>query len=423
MKKIINLFQQRNKALLFIFVLALLIRLAAIIPLGNINNAQMWEFGTLAKNFMHGYGYSYNIMDVRETVFPPVASAHMPPGLVFIFIALFKIFGETPASSFAFLLFNSLLASISCIVIFLISEKIYNLSTAVLSGLFAALAPVYIFSAMNFNSIIIYQLLLGLIFLYFLKADFESENILNIILLSVSLGLILYFRSEMLLFMLLIALILLLKKRYLKSAAVVVISVLILMPWIYRNYDTFGRVIPTTTSFGLNFYIGHNPQTKGSQWLNGTNQFPAYWTDELGTKLKPLPMDNNLEINAGRIATDEALIFIKENPGKEAVNSARKIFYLWIMDPNNPKSLHPLYFIPWFITLILFIAGFYFSLKDSLINRRLLLLKVYLLMTTAVVIAFFTIARYQVQMSYIMIPTAMYGLVKLYEKYKNKISG
>gem|GEM_PF-1096047 len=411
-----ELFRNRKKSIITIFSVSFLLRLIAILLLGEIHKPQMWEFGILARNLYNGIGYSFNILDFNETIYTPVVSAHMPPGLVYIFLFFYELFGINSVSYFSILLFNSILGSLSCVIIYLIAERIYDNRTAVLSGLFVAISPIFIFSTINYNSIIIYHLALGLIFLYFLKTYNEKSNLKNVILLSLSISLILYFRSEMQLLMILVAGAFLLKKKFVYCLLILIIPGILFLPWTYRNYIVFGTYIPTTTSFGVNFHIGHNDITNGSQWLNGTNNLPIYWTDKLGEKLKKLPIDDRLEINAGNLAIEEALSFIKASPGKDMINSVRKLFYLWIIDPNNSKSMNPLYILSWFVTLMLFIIGYIFSKKDKEISSKLKFINIYLLMMMAVVVVFFTISRYQIQMSYLMIPTAMYGLNKLFEK-------
>jgi 4-amino-4-deoxy-L-arabinose transferase-like glycosyltransferase len=377
----------------------------------------MWEFGTLARNLLMGKGYSINVIDLQSS--SVVTSAHMPPGLPFLFYGFFQVFGDNSTTWLLILLFNTILATCSVFVLFLIAERMYGYQVAVLSGIFAAFYPPLIFSAANFNSIIIYQLLLGLIFIYFLKIYErkygENPYTKDTLLLAICFGSIYYFRAEMPLLMIVVAAILLFKRRIAASATVFV-SLVIISPWTVRNYSTFGKFVPISTSMGLNFHIGHNYLTKGSGWLNGTNEIPPYFTPELGEKLKQLPLDTYLELDASAIAFQQGLDFTISNPETEVLNSFRKLFYLWVIDLNNPKSKSPLYFVPWFVLLLLFCWGCRLTYRIPGGRVKMIFPLVYLIFSTTLAVIFFSIPRYQVQMSYIMIPTAMYCLDTILRK-------
>ena len=85
---------------------------------------------------------------------------------------------------------------------------------------------------------------------------------------------------------------------------------------------------------------------------------------------------------------------------------------------STESTSNPLYLIPWLLSLLLFITGYYFSLKDKIIASRLLYLKIFIVFVSLLVMIFFNIPRYQVQVSFIMIPTAMYAVNILFNKGK-----
>lgn len=426
----------KRKLIFYLLLLAFSLRLISIFIFADLRNPQKWEFGILAKNMYLGIGYYFNIF--YDDMHPLLPSAFMPPGLAYLFLIIYKIFGlDTFSSNLVIMLLNSVFAAISVAVIYLIAEFIYDKTVAFISALVVAVNPIFIFSTINYNSIIIYQLLLGLIFLHFLKAFYNSSilqansgkeiqyntskfDLKSVIVLSVCMGLLYYFRAEMPALMLVLAIFLVIKKFYKPAIIIFVVSLIILAPWTIRNYLTFGKVIPVSTSFGLNLHKGHNYFFNGSGWLNGTDKYPIYVTKELGEMLNKLAFDSSFEVKASEIAFDDALKYVKSNPGTETINSLRKIYYLWLIDTNNPKSNTPVYFIPWFLTLALFVYGLILTLRSRQIRKGITFLIIYLVILTVITVIFFSVARYQVQASYIMIPTAVYGLVQLYYRLKKK---
>jgi 4-amino-4-deoxy-L-arabinose transferase-like glycosyltransferase len=426
----------KRKLIFILFLLAFLIRLISIFILADLRNPQKWEFGILAQNLYLGTGYYFNIF--FDDIHPILPSAYMPPGLAYLYLVVYEIFGlETFSSNLVILILNSVFAAISVAVIYSIGYFIYDKTVAFISALVVAVNPIFIFSTINFNSIIIFQLLLGLIFLYFLKSFYtilySKENgdkelqykvkeydIKSVIMLSVSIGLLYYFRAELPALMLVMFVFLVIRRFYKPAVIIFIVSLLILAPWTIRNYFTFGKVVPVSTSFGLNLHKGHNYFFNGSGWLDGTDKYPIYVTKELGDKLNKLAFDSTFEVKASDVAFDDAMQYVKNNPGTETINSLRKIYYLWIIDVNNPKSRTPVYFIPWLLTLALFVYGLILTLRSKQIRKGITFLIIYLVFLTVITVIFFSVARYQVQASYIMIPTAVYGLVQLYYRLKKK---
>lgn len=391
-----------KQTLIFLFCFALLIRIASIFTIANLENPEMWEFGKIARNLLAGLGYSH------PTFQTTVPSAYMPPGLSYIYYFFFKIFGDNSTSYILILTLNSLLASFSAIIIYKLAMKIYEDKTiALMSSIYIAFSPILIFSTINFNSIIIYQVLIGLIFIYFMKSYSRPEiiNLRTVVMLSILLGIFLYFRSEMLAFTLLIASLFVIKKKFYTpvrlwwAALILLIPILIISPWSIRNYIVFGKIIPITTSFGYNFYIGHSDQDTDRKF---------------NKRIFTLKEDSTFELKMSELGIETALEHIKEKPEAEIIVSLNKIKSLWITDDFREQAKHPLYLIVWIPTLIFFTIGYYKSLKSKSYRDKLFFLNIYLIFSTLLAVVFFNLPRYQIQMSFIMIPTAMHGLYLTY---------
>lgn len=392
-----------GKKIFTIILLAFLIRIICIFLFGNIHNPEMWEFGAIARNLVNGIGYKYIAVSID------VPSAHMPPGLPFIYYLLLKFFGDNSFGFFAILLTNSMLSCVSILVLYNLSLKIYNKRVALYSSIYASLSPIFLFSTISYNSIIFYHLLIALSYYYFLKISesIKADNIKtkhDIVILGIISGVFLYFRSEIFGLIIIIFLYMIFKKKFRLSLLYITIPIMIIAPWTVRNYYVFGKIIPVTTSFGYNVLMGH-----------GGNE-PAL---EYEQKVSTLTEDSTFEIKKSELALKIAIDCITSNPQNEIVNSLKKLFSLWVIDTYRELAKNPLYLTVWLPTLGLFITGIFFSLKNSETKIKLTFLFIYLLFSSAIVILFFNIPRYQIQMSFVMVPTSMYAIEKILSKIKS----
>lgn len=387
--------------LIIILFLGAIARIGAIFVFANLHKPEMWEFGNIAQNLSHGLGYQYHALTVN------VPSAYMPPAIPYIYSFFFSTLGEGWTCYFAILVLNTLISVLSAFILYHIGNEIYSKTVGLLSAIYACFSPIFIYSAISFSAIIFYHFFILLCFIFFNKAFFlnsvkhdkiEQFNANKyIVLFSIALGCFLLFRAEMLAYVILIPALLLLKKRIKHALLVLFIPLLIISPWTIRNYLTFGKVIPITTSTGYNFYNGH-----------GDDETAIEYNILVGT----LKEDSTFEIKRSEIAYQIAFQYIKEKPLKDIKESLLRISDLWIIDRYRESAKNPAYIIIWLFTLLLFIIGFLYSLKDSIFSTKIVFLKIFIIFITLFIWIYFNIPRYQIQMSIVLIPTAMFGLLK-----------
>ncbi len=386
---------------------ALIIRISAIFLFVDLNNPQMWEFGMIARNLLNGEGFTFLALTHN------VPSAFMPPGLPFIYYFIFSIFGDNSAGYVVILFINAVLSAITAVISYYYAKRLFNKSTAVFTIIYITFSPILIYSSISFNSIIIYQFLLLLVFLLLDKIIYTgsgSKIIKNdvfkyVIYISFVLGLFLYFRAESVFFILAISALFMFKKKFSYAFLVVLFSVLIISPWTIRNFNTFGKFIPVTSSFGYNFYFGHGDDASTLVYKE---------------KLAMINEDVNFEINQSQMALDLAVKYITSHPIAEVRESVKKVYSLWIIDAYRDSAKEPVYLFVWIPTLLFFLTGTYFIFRQKSKLKQLSPVYFYLIFSTLLTVVFFNIPRYQIQMSIIMLPIAMYGLTELISKYKSK---
>ena len=358
----------------------------------------------IARNLLNGEGFTF------EALTKNVPSAFMPPGLPYIYYLVFYLIGDSSAGYFFILFLNSILASLTVILLYRLTCIYFNRTIAIISALFTAISPVYIYSATSFNSIVIYQFLLILSLLLFSKiygkvytisGDANRVSMKYIILLGFVSGIFLYFRAEALVFILFITFYLLKNKFVTLSVVYFFICVILISPWTIRNYITFGKIIPVSTSFGYNFYTGHGDEASTELYIQ---------------KLSLIEEDKDFEIMKSNVALETAFEYIKNNPVNEITESGRKVFSLWVIDLYRDTSRNPVYLLTWLPVLLFFILGTFKIYQNKTKYKMLNPVYYYLVFSTLLVIVFFNIPRYQVQMSIIVVPIAVFGLLSIKNK-------
>ncbi len=138
------------------------------------------------------------------------------------------------------------------------------------------------------------------------------------------------------------------KSALLKSAGVVVIMILIISPWVYRNYMVFHKFIPVSTNGGVNFLMGNHKFSSGG--LNFDFEYDYKNPDE--------PLEEQK-------AYQKAFTDILDNPVQTILRIPRKIFYSYFRGDSSVtwalKSTEN-YFAPVFLSFIFFSTNFYFYL-------------------------------------------------------------
>lgn len=396
-----------NKTILFLAIIAVLLRLALSFFIVDFNNPEMWEFGMIARSLLNGEGYVYLAITKNVT------SAFMPPGLPVIYYAFFKLLGDNSLTYHVILIFDAILSGISVMLVYRITSDIFDRITAFYSAVVAVFSPILIYSSTAFNSLIIYQVLL-LFSIYFFNRIYFQGNAEKTkkgknkyaVLLGITLGVFLYFRAEALLFILIITVFFLFKRNFLNAFIICTLSLLIISPWTIRNYVTFGKFIPISTSMGYNFYLGHGDD-------NSTNIYKE--------RISKLDEDRSFEIKQSEISFDIAFNYMNNHPKEEIIESLNKIRSLWITDYYRDSARNPVYLAFWLPLLLFFITGIYFIFNNKMLRSKTLILNTYFIFSTLLVIVFFNIPRYQIQMSVLIIPVAVFGLVNIFPKLKSFI--
>lgn len=162
------------------------------------------------------------------------------------------------------------------------------------------------------------------------------------------------------------------KINFYRMALIIISSLVILIPWTIRNYNIHKRIIPVTTQFGVNLWIGNNPDATGTDYY----KIMSFKKEEYILMTQTLP--SNIKDSLSRISEiecmdfylNESFKFIKKEPIKFISLLFKKFYYyFWFAPPSEYSSkdlekFRILFYMIYLPLLITGIAGIFSSIKD-----------------------------------------------------------
>jgi 4-amino-4-deoxy-L-arabinose transferase-like glycosyltransferase len=322
-----------HHSILFIVLIALLLRLA-VITIGQTyritprrDHFQFgWEMGRLARSIAAGQGFS------SPTDLPTGPSAWAPPLYPYILAGVFKLFGVYSAlSAWVILAFNSVLAALTCLTLYRITERMYSLGVARATAWTWAVFPYAIYWPVRVvweTSFTAFLLSLALL-LTLRMADGPPRRHMWVVF-GLLWGVIALTNTavlSMLPFCLLWLLCRLPRRpqQFVGAALCVLTAALTVSPWLVRNYQVFGKFIFVRDNLPLEMYEANNDQSAGLWTRNehpGNNPEAMRRFQELG------------EIGFMEEKKQEVRQFISEHPGRFLWFTIERAVYFWIAPPQ-----------------------------------------------------------------------------------------
>lgn len=401
--------------------MSFLARVFASLTLSDTNplTANLWEYGQIAKLAMEHGGQlllSKRLPNGSQFLYP---TAYMPPLQIFIWMGLFKWLGVSKAALTSMIAVNVLLATASTYYVVKITERLFSSrSVALLTGLFFAFNPVFVYSVTLYHSLNLYILLLLIIF--DILADGKAINIKTYVIAGMLTGLAALARTEYLILAGAIHLSALISHRNWRLTAVSIITtVAVIAPWTARNYVTLEKFIVVANSAGFNLHKGFNPEANGSgDWVDNHGVRERL----LGDELKKVPFDKDYESNTDKVFRTAAVNFIQSNPIESfVILPAKKIFLFWLYDIHDPVTKLPLYQLQFWPLFILSVYGLIAAARAGHFSepnhRAIFLLFAF---QTVVMMGYAVHARYRMSVEPFLFAYAAYGLVRLLGRWPSR---
>lgn len=234
-----------------IFVLAFGLRFGFFLIKGIRAGGDTADYLKLADN-IYRFG-AYSLKD-----FPNLSLTIRRPPLYPYFLAFLQWIEGGALSLQSVIVIQSVLDSLTAVVVFLLVKKVVSKPLALLTAFFYAVHPGAISHTNTILTESLFAFLLALAALAFVYA-FDKEKIWLVVLGTITLGLAVLCRPTWIFVPFLLVVITLFKfksaKRYLFSAVTVVVFSLTLLPWLIRCYQVAGQFVLVQSSSSINFYL------------------------------------------------------------------------------------------------------------------------------------------------------------------------
>jgi hypothetical protein len=109
-----------------------------------------------------------------------------------------------------------------------------------------------------------------------------------------------------------------------------VVAVLVVTPWLVRNYRTHHVLVLGRSNMGYMLWLGNNPLATGSLWIDRDTPIASRMPGELR---RAVEAEKN-ELAQDRLFRREALHYIAAHPGEAARLALRKFVYFWWFAPE-----------------------------------------------------------------------------------------
>jgi hypothetical protein len=389
-----------------ILIFALALRIISIYFYRDIEVANEW--GIILENLE-----TYGILSVHTVQGEPVPNIFMPP-LYPLFLYVIKIFFNNTDT---FLWSIQYIQLIFAIITIYIANKIllefFSENISAIGTLIFAIFPLNVYAVSQISSITIQIFLLNFFLFSYLKL-FKKLEIENIFIFSISSGLLMLLRGEFFIFVLLSMIYLYLKQKNLSKILIIsLITLIIVSPYLYRNYNIFG-VITITKSGGYNLLKGNHPKTKPEgtpMFLSVEKVVPEVKKDleELNAK----GPNDNFDLEQDKILLDQAIKFIKENPARYVNLYFKKILSFMFIDlnANYANYYSPLHLIPKLLLGITTVIGIILTLKFKVNMMNYIIM--YYFANIGLFSIFFILPRYSLSLLMIQVILSLVIIKKI----------
>jgi tetratricopeptide (TPR) repeat protein len=412
-----------------VFVLALVVR--SIYFYINRNNNPLFYFPMLDALFHHDWAREILSGDFwgREVFF-------RAPFYAYLLAFLYKLSG----SSIAFAVYvQHIIGSLSVVLVYLLARRHFSPRVSLAAGIIAALYwPLIFFEGdLLFETLIVF---LDLVLLLILTVAVQRRSGRMLFAAGIVLGLSAVTRPSILILVPVLPLVFhffpaaregtphALRTWLRPTALVVAGSLVFILPVLVRNFVVGHDFVPIASQGGVNFFIGNNSESNGSQAfvpgargdLYGTYQGAIELAEkDAGRKLKPSEVSNYY--------TKKALGFIASSPGVAFDLFCKKLYLFWAgIERSNDKYIQ--FFWKRYGLGRVPLPGFWLVGPLALLGAVLLirrwrefsLLYLFVLSYMIGVVIFFVNGRFRLPVVPVLIIFASYALLHTYAAVRAK---
>ena len=362
-----------------------------------------YEYGIIARSIVDGKGYSMPIVEFDDNLVPKNTinyrpSAEQTPFFPY-FLSLFYFFSKDPIIFFLIRIVHAVVSALTCVVLYVMALRLIHYKAAFILGILFSFYPLFISTTVKIvpETFFTFWLSLTILSLFYLK---DSPSFKNITITGLLTGITLLNNNAITPFLPLAGIWLLInlkgtfQKKVLKISFVFFISMLVMSPWLMRNFVVFKKFPLLKSTSGLNLWLGNNPSSSGTFFSKSGEDLNNIISEKFPEALKLS------EVEQDAVFYREAIDYIKANPANYVKSVFKRFYYYWWFPPNelitkNTLSYKKLMGIPYFIILISCIIGIFNTMRN---NWRDCLLLVMLLFSISFLYSLFVVGhlRYRV---------------------------
>jgi 4-amino-4-deoxy-L-arabinose transferase-like glycosyltransferase len=319
----------------WIVLIALLLRLA-VITIGHTYRITPrrdhfqygWEMGRIARSIALGQGFS------SPTDLPTGASAWAPPAYPYILAGVFRIFGiYSNASAWVILAFNSIFSALTCWLLYRIAQKLYGEGAARAGAWTWAVFPYAVYWPVRVvweTSLSAFMLTLALLLTLRIQEQHENIPLHRWISFGLLWGVIALTNTALLIFFPFCLVWLFHRlpgktRQISRMALCVFTSVLVMTPWLVRNYQVFGKFVFIRDNLPLELYMANNDLSTG-MWTR---------TEHPGNDPEAMRRFQELgEISFMQEKKQQLEAFLREHPERFIRFTLERTLYFWVGTPQ-----------------------------------------------------------------------------------------
>lgn len=287
-----------------------------------------YEVGRIASALASGQGFSSPFPD------PSGPTAWLGPVYPLLVAGMFKIFGVyTPASALAVMVTNSVFSALTCLAIYLLGMELFGSTVALLAAWAWAILPYSINWSFWIWETAVSTFLFTLLFWLTVRLA-RRPRLRTWAIYGVLWGVLGLTNASCLSFLPVAAIWLWYRLRgqqqfrMLPAAASALLFVLVVSPWVARNYAAMGKFIFPRSDFGEELYMGNH---EGSEGLC------MFWDHPVWNRYEMASFAQQGELAYVAAKQKIAEQWIRQHPGRFAALTLRRIGFFWFDIPEQGR--------------------------------------------------------------------------------------
>lgn len=404
-----------KRFLIILTIVALVLRLVAIVVMDTKGSvlANGWENPSamepyqMAKSLIESGGFYLNEVEGK-----PIPTGNQPPFFPLYLAAILKLIPNEQIAFIFVQIVNAIVGSLVPWLSYLVGKRFFGELTGRWAGILTCASPLIVYMPVEPHSITFGLVITLSLTLLYSKLFFDDERSLKDYALSGGLtGLCVLVRSELAVLGPILFLLIVLKNpvrtSWKPALFFTLCASLFVGPWIVRNAIVLGKPSLSTTMF-LNLYRGNHAGATGGSYLdNGKISWEvpdgydapdlAIWSQDYELKL---------EKEYKKLLSQD----FEGDSGILARVVPRKLFYFWAGDLTHPKGKQLPSLIMHLLASATAFMGFYFALRNRVKSWPVWM---WILIYQLIVLAFFALPRYRLNVEPFILIFSAYGLVCL----------